>query len=82
LGVRDGCLVPDARGTYLTDGTASGHGRGGRAMCYTRRDQGFEERARRLRAEDERRRKAEAKTPETRQTKPLTEKVKEMVGAR
>ncbi len=51
-------------------------------MCYTRRDQGFEEEARRLRAEDERRRKAEAKTPEARQTKPLTEKVKEMVGVR
>jgi hypothetical protein len=50
-------------------------------MCYTRRDQGFEEEARRLRDEDERRRKAEAKIPETRQTKPLTEKVKELVGA-
>jgi hypothetical protein len=51
-------------------------------MCYTRRDQGFEEEARRLRAEDERRRKAEAKTPERKEEKPLTEKVKEMVGTR
>ena len=51
-------------------------------MCYTRRDQGFEEEARRLRAEDERRRKAESKTSEQKEEKPLTEKVKEMVGAR
>ncbi len=50
-------------------------------MCYTRRDQSFEEEARRLRAEDERRRKAESKTSEQKE-KPLTEKVKEMVGAR
>lgn len=50
-------------------------------MCYTRRDQSFEEEARRLRAED-RRRKAEPKTSEQKEEKPLTEKVKEMVGAR
>ena len=51
-------------------------------MCYTRRDQGFEEEARKLRAEEDRRRKAEAKTSEQKEDKPLTEKVKEMVGAR
>ena len=51
-------------------------------MCYTRRDKGFEEEAHRLRAEDERRRKAESKTSEQKEEKPLTEKVKEMVGAR
>jgi len=59
-------------------------------MCYTRRDQGFEEEARRLKAEDERRLKAEderrlkaeAKIPERKEEKPLTEMVKEMVGAR
>jgi len=82
LRVWDGCLVSDARGTYLPYGTASGHERGGRAMCYTRRDQSFEEETRRLRAEDERRRKAEAKTSEHKEEKPLTEKVKEMVGVR
>ena len=47
-------------------------------MCYTRRDQSFEEEARRLRTEDERRKKAEAKTSEHKEDKPLTE----MVGAR
>ena len=51
-------------------------------MCYTRRDRSFEEEARRLKAEDERRRKAEAEAPEQKEEKPLTEKVKEMVGAR
>ncbi len=51
-------------------------------MCYTRRDQSFEEEARKLRAEDERRRKAGAKNAEHKEEKPLTEKVKEMVGAR
>ena len=51
-------------------------------MCYTRRDRSFEEEARRLRAEDERRRKAEAEAPEQKEEKPLTERVKEMVGAK
>ncbi len=53
-------------------------------MCYTRRDQGFEEEARRLRAEEDRRRKAESERPseERSEEKPLTEKVKEMVGAK
>ncbi len=32
-------------------------------MCYTRRVQGFEEEARRLRTEDDRRRKAESERP-------------------
>jgi hypothetical protein len=50
-------------------------------MCYTRRDHGLEEEARRLRAEEDtrRRREEEARRAEE---KPLTEKVKEMVGAR
>jgi hypothetical protein len=53
-------------------------------MCYTRRDQGFEEEARRLRAEEGRRRKAESErsSKDRSEEKPLTEKVKEMVGAR
>ncbi len=53
-------------------------------MCYTRRDQSFEEEARRLRAEEDRRRKAESErtSKERSEEKPLTEKVKEMVGAR
>jgi hypothetical protein len=52
-------------------------------MCYTRRDQGFGE-ARRLRAEENRRRKAESErsSKDRSEDKPLTEKVKEMVGAR
>ena len=53
-------------------------------MCYTRRDQGFEEEAHRLKAEDDRRRKVESERPyqERSKEKPLTEKVKETVGAR
>ncbi len=52
-------------------------------MCYTRRDQGFEEEARKLRAEEARRRKAESRSSKGRsEEKPLTEKVKELVGAR
>ncbi len=53
-------------------------------MCYTRRDHGFEEEARKLRMEEEsrRRREEEAQRPKEKQEKPLTEKVKEMVGVR
>ena len=53
-------------------------------MCYTRRDRSFEEGARRLRAEEDRRRKPEPERPseERSEEKPLTEKVKEMVGVR
>jgi hypothetical protein len=53
-------------------------------MCYTRRDYSFEEEARELRMEEEsrRRREEEAKRPEEKQEKPLTAKVKEMVGVR
>ena len=53
-------------------------------MCYTRRDQSFEEEARRLRASEDRHRKAESERPseERSEEKPLTEKVKEMVGAK
>ena len=66
------------------------HGRrrskgGDRRMCYTRReDHGFEEEARKLRMEEEsrRRREEDAQRPKEKQEKPLTEKVKEMVGVR
>jgi hypothetical protein len=55
-------------------------------MCYTRRDQSFEDEVRRLRAEEEARRRDEGKVRPARREpekdKPLTEKVKEMVGAR
>jgi hypothetical protein len=54
-------------------------------MCYTRRDQGFEEEARRLRAEEDRRRRKDSgryPSEERHEEKPLTQKVKEMVGAR
>ncbi len=51
-------------------------------MCYTRRDRGLEEDARRLRAEEDRRRRAESKPAEKERDKTLTEKAKEMVGAR
>ena len=54
-------------------------------MCYTRKDQSFEG-VRRLRAEQEASRRGEGDTRPTRREpekdKPLTEKVKEMVGAR
>jgi hypothetical protein len=56
-----------------------------RAMCYTRRDQRFDEEAYRLRAEEDRRRRKDSgrhSSEERHQEKPLTEKVKEMVGAR
>jgi hypothetical protein len=53
-------------------------------MCYTRRDYSFEEEARKLRMEEEsrRRREEEAQRPKEKQEKPLTAKVKEMVGVR
>jgi hypothetical protein len=53
-------------------------------MCYTGKDQTLEERVRRLKAEEDRRRRAESERPseERSEEKPLTEKVKEMVGAR
>ena len=53
-------------------------------MCYTRRDYSLEEEARKLRMEEEsrRRREEEAQHPKEKQEKPLTEKVKEMVGVR
>jgi len=54
-------------------------------MCYTRRDQSFEEEVRKLRAEETRRRGEEKVSPahrEPEKDEPLTEKVKEMVGAR
>ena len=65
------------------------HGRrrlkgGDRRMCYTRRDHGFEEEARKLRMEEESRKRREegAQHPKEKQEKPLSEKVKEMVGVR
>jgi hypothetical protein len=52
-------------------------------MCYTRKDQSFEEEVRRLRAEKEGRRKGVRPAhQEPEKDKPLTEKVKKLVGAR
>ena len=55
-------------------------------MCYTRKDQRFEEEVRNLRSEEEARRRRERDTrpvsEEPDKDKPLTEKVKEMVGVR
>ena len=55
-------------------------------MCYTRRDRGFEEEARRLRAEEDRRRRTDSERrlseEDRREDKTLTEKAKEMVGTR
>ncbi len=52
-------------------------------MCYTRKDQSFEEEVRRLRAEEEGRRKGVRPAHrEPEKDKPLTEKVKKLVGAR
>lgn len=54
------------------------------SMCYTRKDHGLEEEARKLRAEEDRRRKAESGTrpADGERDKTLAEKAKEMVGAR
>ena len=51
-------------------------------MCCTRRDRGLEEDARRLRAEEDWRRRAESRPAEKERDKKLTEKAKEIVGAR
>jgi hypothetical protein len=55
-------------------------------MCYTRRDRRFEEEVRSLRSEEEARRRGERDVhpahQEPEKGKPLTEKVKEMVGAK
>ena len=55
-------------------------------MCYTRRDQRFEEEIRNLRAEEEARRRGERDvrpaSEEPEKDRPLAEKIKEMVGAR
>ena len=54
-------------------------------MCYTRKDKSFEEEVRRLRAEQETSRRGEGEVRPARREpdkdKPLTEKIKEMVGA-
>lgn len=52
-------------------------------MLYARRDRSFEERVRRLRAEEDRHRRVEAErsSEEHQEEKPLTAKLKEMVGA-
>jgi hypothetical protein len=55
-------------------------------MCYTRKDRSFEEEVRKLRAEQEDRRRGEGEVRPARREpekdKPLTEKVKELVGAK
>ena len=51
-------------------------------MLYARRDRSFEERVRRLRAEERHRRvESERSSEEHQEEKPLTAKLKEMVGA-
>jgi hypothetical protein len=79
-------LTFDTHGTYLPTRTGSvAEKEATQAMCYTRRDQGFEEEVRRLRAEEGRRRRKNAyrnPSEERHEEKPLIEKVKEMVGAR
>jgi len=77
-------LASPRRGRYRI-GTGSVAWRRRRTpMCYTSRDWGFEEEARRPRAKEDRRRRIESERPsmERPEEKPLTEKVKEMVGAR
>jgi len=55
-------------------------------MCYTRKDQSFEEEVRRLRAEEKAHRRGEREVRpahrEPEKDNPLTEKLKEIVGAR
>jgi hypothetical protein len=53
-------------------------------MCYTRGDQRFEEEVRSLRTEEEarRRRERDVRPVSEEKDKSLTEKVKEMVGAK
>jgi hypothetical protein len=55
-------------------------------MCYTRKDQRFEEDIRTLRVKEEARRQREKSARpagrEPEKDKPLTEKVKELVGAK
>ena len=53
-------------------------------MCYTREDHGLEEEARRLRAEEDRRKKAgsESRPKDEERDKTLVEKAREMVSAR
>ena len=88
-GYRDVCdavfRLPRLVGTHLPmPRKASLERRRDRRMCYTRRDYSLEEEARKLRMEEEsrRRREEEAQHPKEKQEKPLTEKVKEMVGVR
>ena len=55
-------------------------------MCYTRNDRRFEEEVRNLRSEEDARRRGERNarpvSEESNKGKPLTEKVKEIVGAK
>jgi hypothetical protein len=53
-------------------------------MCYTNRNRSLEDEAHRLRLEEEDRRRWQERrhAGEEKRDKPLTEKVKEMVGAR
>jgi hypothetical protein len=66
---------------------ASLRGRSRAPMCYTRKDRDLEKEARkitesRLMEEDVRHRQEEHERRRAKEGKPLTEKVKEMVGAR
>ena len=55
-------------------------------MCYTRRERSFEEEVRSLRPEEDARKRSErdvrTASREQEKGKPLTDKVKEMVGAK
>jgi hypothetical protein len=81
---------PGARGRYLLKGTgsvASEAGRRRQPMCYTRKDRALEREAReitesRLMEEEARHRQEQHARRMAEREKPLTEKVKEMVGTR
>jgi hypothetical protein len=81
---------PLARGRYFLEGTgsvASEAGRRRQPMCYTRKDRDLEREAReitesRLMEEEARHRQEQHDRRMAEREKPLTEKVKEMVGTR
>jgi len=78
---------PGNRGRDGLESIGSDVGKERPSMCYTRRDQQFEEEARRitenrLMEEEIRHRFEEHDRRREQEGKPLTEKVREMVGAR
>ena len=80
---------PLYRGSYLLENTgsvASEAERSDKSMCFTRNDRRFEEEVRNLRSEEDARRRGERNarpvSEESKKGKPLTEEVKEIVGAK